>query len=102
MYGNIDTLHYCSLQPFVLDRKMLLKSQQDTGDRKNLPIVSNSCFSDLSDSINSQNFRSIEGKLYWLSVSLNEHRCKCSQLQKEILSIEFSLNVFFESAHLND
>ena len=61
--------------PLVLDTKLLPQHQQDTFERQDLYIEPNSCFRDLSDSLNllnSVNFYSIKGKLQY------ETACDCS------------------------
>ena len=44
-----------NLPPLVLETRMLLQCQQDTYETQDLEIDPNSCFSDLSDSLNSRN-----------------------------------------------
>ena len=58
-----------SWPPLVREVRMLSKHQQDKCERQNLKIQPNSCFSDLSVSLNSLNSCSILGKLEigWLA-----------------------------------
>ena len=53
-----------NLLSLVLETRMLPQHQKDTCERQHLQTDVNSCFSDLSDYLNSLNFHSISGKLH--------------------------------------
>ena len=51
-FSDKNICHCSNLLPLVLETRMLSQHQQDTCERQDLKIQPNSCFSDLSDSVN--------------------------------------------------